>query len=110
VQTPSGNWISATAPKGGFVVNIGDMLELWSGGQLVSTPHRVINKSGLERYSFPYFAVPNHKVTVTPLTPCIDGFDRPEVNVGHWSAEVWRTNWPDENAKPDTPELGTLSD
>ena len=110
VQTLSGDWIAATAPKGGFVVNIGDMLELWSGGQLVSTPHRVINKSGLERFSFPYFAVPNHNITVAPLTRCIDGFDRPDVRVGHWSAEVWRTNWPDESAKPDTPELGTLRD
>lgn len=110
VQTRSGDWITPDCPPGGFVVNIGDMLELWSGGRLKSTPHRVINTSGRERYSFPYFAVPRHDVVVAPLLPPLPGFDRPPVHCGHWSAEIWRTNWPDEPAAEDTPELGTLRD
>jgi isopenicillin N synthase-like dioxygenase len=108
VKTRDGNWITPDCPPGGFVVNIGDMLELWSGGRLVSTPHRVVNKSGKERYSFPYFAVPRHDVVVAPLLDPLPGFDRPPVHCGHWSAEIWRTNWPDEDAGDDTPELGTL--
>jgi isopenicillin N synthase-like dioxygenase len=108
VQTRDGSWITPNCPPGGFVVNIGDMLELWSGGRLVSTPHRVVNKSGKERYSFPYFAVPRHDVEVHPLLPALPGFERPSVHCGHWSAEIWRTNWPDEAARDDTPELGTL--
>ena len=108
VQTRSGGWITPDCPTGGFVVNIGDMLELWSGGRLKSTPHRVINRSGKERYSFPYFAVPRHDVIVEPLLPALPGFDRPAVHCGHWSAEIWRTNWPDETVGADTPELGTL--
>lgn len=110
VQTRDGTWITPNCPPGGFVVNIGDMLELWSGGRLVSTPHRVVNKSGKERYSFPYFAVPRHDVVVKPLLPALPGFERPSVHCGHWSAEIWRTNWPDEEASEDTPELGTLHD
>ncbi len=110
VQTRDGGWITPAGPADGFVVNIGDMLELWSGGRLKSTPHRVVNQSGKERYSFPYFAVPRHDVVVSPLLPPLPGFDRPPVHCGHWSAEVWRTNWPDEAADEDTPELGTLND
>ena len=110
VQTRDGGWITPDTPPGGFVVNIGDMLELWSGGRLTSTPHRVVNKSGKERYSFPYFAVPRHDVLVAPVLPPLAGFDRPAVHCGHWSAEIWRTNWPDEEADADTPELGTLHD
>ena len=110
VQTRTGDWITPDCPPGGFVVNIGDMLELWSGGRLKSTPHRVVNRSGRERYSFPYFAVPRHDVVVEPLLPALPGFDRPAVHCGHWSAEIWRTNWPDETATGDTPELGTLTD
>ncbi|WP_120636082.1 isopenicillin N synthase family oxygenase [Ruegeria sp. EL01] len=110
VQTRDGGWITPDCPPGGFVVNIGDMLELWSGGRLKSTPHRVVNKSGRERYSFPYFAVPRHDVIVAPLLPTLPGFDRPSVHCGHWSAEIWRTNWPDQTAADDTPELGTLHD
>ncbi|UWQ34175.1 isopenicillin N synthase family oxygenase [Leisingera sp. M527] len=108
VQTKGGGWITPDCPPGGFVVNIGDMLELWSGGRLVSTPHRVVNNTGKERYSFPYFAVPRHDVVVAPLLPPVAGFDRPAVHCGHWSAEIWRTNWPDEDAGADTPELGTI--
>ena len=110
VQTRKGGWITPDCPEGGFVVNIGDMLELWSGGRLKSTPHRVVNRSGRERYSFPYFTVPRHDVVVEPLLPRLPGFDRPTVHCGHWSAEIWRTNWPDETASDDTPELGTLHD
>ncbi len=110
VQTRGGAWITPDCPQGGFVINIGDMLELWSGGRLKSTPHRVVNRSGQERYSFPYFAVPRHDVVVQPLLPALSGFDRPPVHCGHWSAEIWRTNWPDEDATSDTPELGTLRD
>ncbi len=110
VRTPDGRWISPDCPPGGFVVNIGDMLELWSGGRLVSTPHRVVNRSGAERYSFPYLAVPRHDVTVRPLLDPLPGFDRPAVNCGHWSAEIWRTNWPDSQVTGETPELGTLGD
>ena len=110
VQTREGGWITPDCPPGGFVVNIGDMLELWSGGRLKSTPHRVVNRSGHERYSFPYFAVPRHDVVVRPLLEALPGFDRPSVHCGHWSAEIWRTNWPDEHADDATPELGTLTD
>ncbi|WP_421701164.1 isopenicillin N synthase family dioxygenase [Aliiroseovarius sp.] len=110
VKTRAGDWISPQTPPGGFVVNIGDMLELWSGGRLVSTPHRVVNRSGKERYSFPYFAVPRHDVVIAPLLDPVPGFDRPSVHVGHWSAETWRTNWPDEQADEKTPELGTIHD
>ncbi|WP_299885755.1 2OG-Fe(II) oxygenase family protein [uncultured Ruegeria sp.] len=110
VQTRNGGWITPDCPPGGFVVNIGDMLELWSGGRLKSTPHRVVNKSGRQRYSFPYFAVPRHDVVVAPLLPALPGFKRPSVHCGHWSAEIWRTNWPDQTAAEDTPELGTLQD
>ncbi|WP_299079691.1 2OG-Fe(II) oxygenase family protein [uncultured Ruegeria sp.] len=110
IQTRNGGWITPDCPPGGFVVNIGDMLELWSGGRLKSTPHRVVNKSGRQRYSFPYFAVPRHDVVVAPLLPALPGFERPSVHCGHWSAEIWRTNWPDQTAAEDTPKLGTLQD
>ncbi len=110
VRMPDGSWHAVACPESGFIVNIGDMLELWSGGRLVSTPHRVVNRSGRERYSFPYFAVPRHDVTVEPLIDPLPGFSRPSVHCGHWSAETWRTNWPEEKADRATPELGTVHD
>lgn len=103
-------WIHAEPYGDALIVNIGDLMELWSGGYFVSTPHKVINESGAERYSFPYFSVPRFDTVVAPLRERQVGFDREPVHVGDVSREVWRTNWPD--AVPDKPEfdLGRLED
>ncbi len=103
-------WIEADPPDGALIVNLGDLLELWSGGYFVSTPHKVVNSSGAERYSFPYFAVPRFDTIVEPLRTPQEGFERISVHVGDVSREVWRTNW--QGAESSRPEfdLGTLED
>ena len=80
----------------------------WSGGYLVSTPHKVVNLSGAERYSFPYFAVPRFDTVVSPLRTPLPGFHRDDVHVGEISKEVWRTNWPDVTTDKPHFDLGTL--
>ena len=91
-------WIDVTPPEGTFVVNIGDLLEIWSGGYFTSTPHKVDNVSGAERYSFPYFCVPRYDTIVRPLRKPQPGFDRTGIHVGDASRQVWLTNWPDAEA------------
>ncbi len=76
VQTPAGQWVDAPAIPGSFVVNVGDMLHRWSNGILLSTPHRVINRSGRERYSCPFFYDPNVAADIVPLSSCVTA-DRP---------------------------------
>ena len=106
----SQEWIEAQPPAGSLVVNIGDLLELWSGGYFVSTPHKVVNTTGNDRYSFPYFAVPRYDVVVKPLRDPVEGFDRAPIHVGDVSREVWRTNWPDAAQANSRYDLGTLHD
>lgn len=55
VLSASGSWISAKPIPGTFVVNIGDSMSILTNGKFVSTMHRVINTSGLDRYSVPFF-------------------------------------------------------
>ncbi|MEX3016304.1 2OG-Fe(II) oxygenase family protein [Gymnodinialimonas hymeniacidonis] len=43
------------------------MLHRLSNGRLLSTPHRVINSSGRERYSVPFFFDPHVSTTIAPL-------------------------------------------
>jgi isopenicillin N synthase-like dioxygenase len=105
----SQEWINVEAPGDALVVNIGDLMELWSGGYFVSTPHKVVNLSGAERYSFPYFVVPRFDTVVKPLRPLVPGFDRDSVHVGDVSREVWRTNWPDALPQNAGFDLGTMS-
>ena len=35
---------------------------------------------------------------IKPLIKPLEGYSRPTVNCGYWSAEIWRTNWADEKA------------
>jgi isopenicillin N synthase-like dioxygenase len=54
-----GDWIEAPSVPGAFVVNIGEMLELATGGYLKATLHRVISPQlGADRISIPFFFNP----------------------------------------------------
>ena len=66
VRTPQG-WLDAPPLPGTLVCNIGDMLDRLTGGTYRSTPHRVRNASGRERFSFPLFFDPEFTARVTPL-------------------------------------------
>lgn len=66
VMTAKDRWIDVPVDHRVYVVNIGDMLEAWTNGQLRSTPHRVLNLSP-ERFSMPYFAAANHDTLIRPF-------------------------------------------
>ena len=38
-----------------LVINLGDLVKVWTNGVYVSNPHRVANRTGRERYSIPTF-------------------------------------------------------
>ncbi len=79
VQNDSGAWIDAPPVPGTFVLNVGDMTARWSNDRWRSTRHRVINRSGGDRYSLPYFFDPHMDVVVAPLVTCVgDGAPRHE--------------------------------
>lgn len=67
VQTPAGKWLDVPQLPDTFVVNVGNMLHRLSNGLLISTPHRVINKTNKERYSCPFFYDPNVNANIKPL-------------------------------------------
>ncbi|SMR72926.1 Isopenicillin N synthase [Aliiroseovarius halocynthiae] len=58
-------WLPVNAPLGDFVINFGEMLEMWTGGRVKATLHRVVG-SGDERISVPMFFNPNHDTNVAP--------------------------------------------
>ena len=41
MKSPSGQWISAKPIPGTILVNIGDLLEMWTGGLFPATRHRL---------------------------------------------------------------------
>ncbi len=70
VRNSAGTWIEAPPVPGAFVVNIGDMMARWTNDNFASTLHRVINASGRERYSIPFFFDPDFDADLTCLETC----------------------------------------
>jgi isopenicillin N synthase-like dioxygenase len=66
VLNGAGEWIAVPPIPGTFIVNIGDMLELWTNGEFIATTHRVRNVPE-DRYSFPLFFNVDYHTMVEPL-------------------------------------------
>ena len=62
----AGDWVAVQAPVGDFVINFGEMLEMWTGGQVRATLHRV-KGTAQERLSVPLFFNPRHDANVAPI-------------------------------------------
>jgi len=71
VRHRSGDWIKAPVVADAFVCNIGDCLMRWTNDIYVSTPHKVENPPGRDRYSVAFFLDPNPEANVTCLTTCV---------------------------------------
>ncbi len=67
VRNRSGQWIAAPPMPYSFVINIGDMLQRWTNGRFISTPHRVANRAGRDRISVPFFVNPDYAAVVKPV-------------------------------------------
>ena len=72
VRTRDGEWIEAPPLANAFVVNIGDCLMRWTNDVYVSTPHRVVNRSGRARYSIAFFCDPNPDAEVAVIPSCVE--------------------------------------
>lgn len=70
VRRRDGAWIDAPRLPGTAVVNVGDMLMRWTNDRFVSTPHRVLNPAGRERYSLAFFFDPEFDTVVECLPTC----------------------------------------
>jgi len=81
VKDLGGGWIDVDPAPGLLICNLGDMLELLTGGRYRSTPHRVRNTSGESRLSFPYFFDPSWDATVPTLPLRDEIVDRAD---GRW--------------------------
>lgn len=76
VRRRDGTWLPAPPVPGTWVVNVADMLSRWTNGRWMSTPHRVKNLSGGDRYSCPYFFDMDMDAVVECLPTCT-GPDNP---------------------------------
>lgn len=71
VLSKSGSWIKASPIPGSFVVNIADCFMRQTNDFFVSTVHRVINRTGKERYSVPFFWGFDRTKLLEPVPTCV---------------------------------------
>lgn len=79
VRLRSGGWYDVPYAEGTLVVNIGDIMAIWSNGTWADTMHRVVypeTTAARPRISLPFFQSPNRDAMIQPV-PTRVGPDRP---------------------------------
>jgi isopenicillin N synthase-like dioxygenase len=70
LQKRDGEWIGAPFIPGTLVINIGDLFQRWTNDIYRSNLHRVVNRTGRERYSIPTFFNLDYYTPVSCLPTC----------------------------------------
>lgn len=70
VRMANGKWVDAPVLEGSFLVNGGDLLRRWTNDRFLATPHRVVNRSGKERYAIPFFMDCHYDFRMDCLPTC----------------------------------------
>jgi len=89
VKNTAGQWIQADPYPGAFVINLGDMLKIWTKGLYQSTPHRVIHKGNNYRVSIPLFFEPNFDAMIEPLESIQGNPELKDVAPRRYADHVW---------------------
>ncbi|OXI95009.1 MULTISPECIES: isopenicillin N synthase family dioxygenase [Burkholderia] len=74
ILTKDGNWVDVPTIADAFVINIGDLMSIWTNDRWTSTVHRVVNppagKREQSRYSLPFFYQPNFHTVIECIPGC----------------------------------------
>ena len=90
VEDINGKWFHAPPIEDTIIVNVADLLSRWTGGEYKSTPHRVVNKSGKERFSIVLAFDPDTETIIDPkeiLGKTIKDVEKP-ITCGEYL--IWR--------------------
>lgn len=94
VHDGADNWIDAPPIAGTFIINLGDLVPRWTNGLYRSTVHRVINRSGRERYSVAFFFDGRGDYVSECVPTCIAPGEAPKyaaLSVNEHLAEMFRS-------------------
>lgn len=88
-----GYWVDVALEPGSYVVNIGDIMQIWTNDRWVSTLHRVVNPprdraTSSRRHSIVFFHQPNYDARIEVLPSCLSA-ERP----GRYAALTYQEHW-----------------
>ena len=90
VLNKSNEWVGVPPIEDTFVINIGDLMQIWTNGRFSSTEHRVINRYGKDRNSIAFFVNPKYAVVVEPQVDRGAAATKPLVSGEHIYAQFRR--------------------
>ncbi|KAL3538914.1 hypothetical protein ACH5RR_002280 [Cinchona calisaya] len=79
-----GEWILVKPIPNAYIINVGDILQVWSNDKYESVEHRVMVNSEKERFSIPFLFNPAHYTWIEPLEELIN-----EQNPSKYKAYNW---------------------
>ncbi len=81
----NGYWHDIAPVEGAFVINTGDMMQVWSNDIYHAAIHRVLAMNEKDRYSIPFFYNPNAGTQVEPLPSVVTQEDPAHYRKIGWS-------------------------
>ena len=67
-----GAWVRVKPAPDSFVINVGDVLQVWSNELYESIEHRAMVNPEKDRYSIPIFFYPSHDVVMKPVDELVN--------------------------------------
>jgi len=80
-----GNWYLVEPRPDALVVNIGDVVQVWSNDRYPAALHRVLANTRQPRYSAPFFYCPDYDTDYAPLPSTVDAAHPPRYRPIHWA-------------------------
>jgi isopenicillin N synthase-like dioxygenase len=80
-----GRWVLVPPSASALVVNLGDMLQVWSNDLYRAPLHRVLARSDRDRLSAPFFYNPSYATRVAPLAGAGGGSEGPRYRPVSWA-------------------------
>eukprot|EP00667_Euglena_gracilis_P007714 EG_transcript_7789 len=63
-----GQWVTVPYIPDAYVINVGDLFQVWSNDSFPASLHRVLSNTTADRISLPFFYNPEYSTDVTPIT------------------------------------------
>uniref|UniRef100_A0ACD5W7W1 Uncharacterized protein n=1 Tax=Avena sativa TaxID=4498 RepID=A0ACD5W7W1_AVESA len=79
-----GEWVRVRPVPDSFIINVGDIVQVWSNDRYESAEHRVSVNSHKERFSMPYFFNPGSGAMIEPLDELVSDDNPPRYDAYNW--------------------------
>ena len=79
-----GEWLLVKPLPNAYIINVGDLVQVWSNDAYESIEHRVVLNTEKARLSYPFFLFPAHYTMVEPLKEFTNDENPPKYKPYNW--------------------------